>query len=123
MMIVLVIAFTVFLLNFTSSIGFNSFITYDYENSFFFSGGISIVFIDFTMVVLILILILAFVVVIIVTSTLIITKKRDIAIMKALGSIPQKLYGFYLTEVFIIFLIGFIIGAIIGFISYVIFFL
>jgi ABC-type antimicrobial peptide transport system permease subunit len=122
-MIVLVIAFTVFLLNFTSSIGFNSFITYDYENLFFFSGGISIVFIDFITLVLILVLILAFVVVIIVSVTLIITKKRDIAIMKALGSIPQKLYGFYLTEVYVVFLIGFVIGAIIGFISYVIFFI
>ena len=121
-MIVLVIAFTVFLINFTSSIGFNSFITYDYENYFFFSGGISIVFIDFTTLVVILILILAFVVVIIVTSTLIITKKRDIAIMKALGSIPQKLYGFYLTEVYLVFFIGFVIGAIMGFISYVVFF-
>ncbi len=122
MMIVLVIAFTVFLINFTSSIGFNSFITYDYENSFFFSGGISIIFIDFNSLVLILVLILAFVVVIIVTTTLIITKKRDIAIMKALGSIPQRLYGFYLTEVYVVFLIGFVIGAILGFISYVIFF-
>jgi len=122
MMIVLVIAFTVFLINFTSSIGFNSFITYDYENSFFFSGGISIIFIDLTSLVLILVLILAFVVVLIVTTTLIITKKRDIAIMKALGSIPQRLYGFYLTEVYVVFLIGFVIGTIIGFISYVIFF-
>ncbi len=122
MMIVLVIAFTVFLINFTSSIGLNSFITYDYENSFFFSGGISIIFIDFISLVLILVLILAFVVVIIVTTTLIITKKRDIAIMKALGSIPQRLYGFYLTEVYVVFLIGFVIGAIIGFISYAIFF-
>ena len=122
MMIVLVIAFTVFLINFTSSIGFNSFIAYDYENLFFFSGGISIIFTDFTMVVLILMVILAFVVIIIVTSTLIITKKRDIAIMKALGSIPQKLYGFYLTEVYVVFFIGFVLGAIIGFISYVIFF-
>ena len=121
-MIVLVIAFTVFLINFTSSIGFNSFITYDYENSFYFSGGISIVYIDFTTLVVILMLILAFVVVIIVTITLVITKKRDIAIMKALGSIPQKLYGFYLTEVYVVFLIGFVIGALIGFISYVIFF-
>ncbi len=122
MMIVLVIAITVFLLNLTSSIGFNSFITYDYENSFYFSGGISIIFIDFITLVLILMLILAFVVVIIVTVTLIITKKRDIAIMKALGSIPQKLYGFYLTEVYVVFIIGFVIGALIGFISYVIFF-
>ncbi len=121
-MIVLVIAFTVFLINFTSSLGFNSFITYDYKNSFFFSGGISIIFIDFTTLVLILMVILAFVVVIIVTSTLIITKKRDIAIMKALGSIPQKLYGFYLTEVYVVFFIGFLIGAIIGFCSYIIFF-
>ena len=63
-------------------------------------------------------LIMAFAVVIIVTSTLIISKKRDIAIMKALGSLPKKLYSFYLTEAYLVFIIGFIVGIIIGFISY-----
>ena len=120
-MIILVIAFTVFLINFTSAIGFNTFITYGYENAYYFSGGIAMVYTDFTMLVIVLMLIMAFAVVVIVTSTLIITKKRDIAIMKALGSLPRKLYSFYLTEAYLVFIIGFIIGAIIGFISYGIF--
>jgi len=119
-MIILVIAFTVFLINFTSAIGFNTFITYGYENAYYFSGGIAIVYTDFTTLVIVLMLIMAFAVVVIVTSTLIITKKRDIAIMKALGSLPRKLYSFYLTEAYLVFIIGFIIGAIIGFISYAI---
>jgi len=117
-MIALVIAFTVFLINFISAIGFNSFISYSYENAFYLSGGISMVYTDFTTLILILMLIMAFAVVIIVTSTLIITKKRDIAIMKALGSLPNKLYSFYLTEAYIMFIIGFVVGIIIGFISY-----
>jgi len=119
-MIILVIAFTVFLINFASAIGFNTFITYGYENVYYFSGGIAIVYTDFTTLVIVLMLIMAFAVVVIVTSTLIITKKRDIAIMKALGSLPRKLYSFYLTEAYLVFIIGFILGAIIGFISYVI---
>ena len=117
-MIVLVIAFTIFLINFTSAIGFNTFITYSYENAYYFSGGVSIVYTDFTTLILILMVIMAFSVVIIVTSTLIISKKRDIAIMKALGSLPKKLYSFYLTEAYIVFIIGFLLGLIIGFISY-----
>ena len=120
-MIVLVIGFTIFLINFTSAIGFNTFINYSYDNAFYFSGGISIVYSDFTTLVLTLILIMAFSVVMIVTSTLIITKKRDIAIMKALGTLSRKLYSFYLTEVYLVFIIGFILGLIIGFVSYGIF--
>ena len=120
-MIALVIAFTIFLINFTSAIGFNDFITYSHQNIFYFSGGISIVYTDFTTLVLSLMLVMAFAVVIIVTTTLILTKKRDIAIMKALGSLPRKLYSFYLTEAYIIFIIGFILGLIIGFVFYAIF--
>lgn len=121
MMIVLVIAFTIFFINFMSALGFNIFIKYSYDNTFYFSGGISIVYTDFTTLILTLMLIMAFIVVIIVTSTLIITKKRDIAIMKALGSLPKKLYSFYLTEAYLVFIIGFILGLIIGFVSYGIF--
>ena len=118
LMITLVIAFTVFLINFTSAIGFNDFVTYNYQNTYYFSGGISIVYTNFTTLVLFLMLIMAFMVVIIVTSTLIITKKRDIAIMKALGSLPRKLYSFYLAEAYLVFFIGFILGLIVGFVFY-----
>jgi len=98
-----------------SSMGLNRFLTYQYENEFYFSGGISIVFTDFTILILSLIVTLAFIIVIIVTSTLVINKKRDIAIMKALGTLPKKLYNFYLTEVYVVFIVGFLIGLIIGF--------
>ncbi len=101
--------------------GLNRFLTYKYENEFYFKGGISIVFTDFTILVLSLIVTLAFNIVIIVTTTLIINKKRDIAIMKALGTLPRKLYNFYLTEVYVVFIVGFLMGLIIGFISYGIF--
>ena len=104
-----------------SSMGLNRFLTYKYENEFYFSGGISIVFTDFTILILSLIVTLAFIIVIIVTSTLVINKKRDIAIMKALGTLPRKLYNFYLTEVYVVFIVGFLIGLIIGFVSYGIF--
>jgi len=104
-----------------SSMGLNRFLTYNYENEFYFSGGISIVFTDFTILILSLIVTLAFIIVIIVTSTLVINKKRDIAIMKALGTLPRRLYNFYLTEAYVVFIIGFLIGLIIGFVSYGIF--
>lgn len=119
--IALVIALTIFLTYFMSSMGLNRFLTYNYENEFYFSGGISIVFTDFTILILSLIVTLAFTIVIIVTSTLVINKKRDIAIMKALGTIPKRLYNFYLTEVYVVFIVGFLIGLIIGFVSYGIF--
>jgi len=104
-----------------SSMGLNRFLTYQYENEFYFKGGISIVFTDFTILILGLTVTLAFTIVIIVTSTLVINKKRDIAIMKALGTLPRKLYNFYLTEAYVVFIAGFLIGLIIGFVSYGIF--
>ena len=117
----LTIALVVFLIHLTSSLGLNTFIKQNFANSYFFSGGINIVFTDFTTLIISLMLILAFSIVIIVTSTLITTKKRDIAIMKAIGSIPRKIYNFYLTETYLIFLIGFLLGLGLGFISYGIF--
>jgi len=120
-MIALVIAFTISLTYFTSSMGLNRFLTYNYENEFYFKGGISLVFTDFTTLVLSLIVTLAFTIVIVVTGTLVINKKRDIAIMKALGTLPKRLYNFYLTEVYVVFIVGFLIGLIIGIVSYGIF--
>ncbi|TFG14721.1 MAG: ABC transporter permease [Promethearchaeota archaeon] len=66
-------------------------------------------------------LILAFIVVVVISSTIILSKKRDIAIMRALGSLPRKLYSFYLTEIYVIFIIAFFIGVFIGIFSFSIF--
>jgi len=38
--------------------------------------------------------------------------------MKAIGSLPKKLYSFYLTEIYLIFFIGFLIGLFSGFLTY-----
>ena len=101
---------------FSSSFGLNTLITYSFENPLYFSGGLSKIYSNFTLMIIILILTLAFIMVIVVTSSLIMTKKRDIAIMKSLGAIPRKLYNFYLTEIYISFLLGFLVGLVFGFI-------
>jgi ABC-type antimicrobial peptide transport system permease subunit len=106
---------------FSSSFGLNTLITYNFENPLYFSGGLSKIYSNFTLMIIILILVLAFVMVIVVTSSLIVTKKRDIAIMKSLGAIPRKLYSFYLTEIYISFLLGFLVGMLFGFITFIIF--
>ncbi|GAH36308.1 unnamed protein product, partial [marine sediment metagenome] len=59
--------------------------------------------------------------ILIVGSSLILSKKRDIAIMKSLGTIPRRLYSFYLTEVYIVFFIGFFVGLIVGFVAFGVF--
>jgi ABC-type lipoprotein release transport system permease subunit len=46
-------------------------------------------------------------------------KTRDLATMKAVGTMQKKLNSFYLTEILIVDLIGLILGVIIGFLIYV----
>jgi ABC-type antimicrobial peptide transport system permease subunit len=119
--IIMVIAITEFLIYSTSSLGLNLFTHTQYSNEFYFLGSIDQVYKQFNSLIQILLIILAVFVVVAITTTLIIQKKKDIGTMKALGTLPRKLYSFYLLEVFIIFLIGFLIGVIIGLISFGIF--
>jgi ABC-type antimicrobial peptide transport system permease subunit len=108
----LTIALAEFFILFVSSIGLNGLIPHNFQNEFYFSGGLSILYSNFTFLIIILIIVLAFVMILVVSSSLILSKKRDIAIMKSLGTIPRKLYSFYLTEVYVIFFMGFILGLI-----------
>ena len=117
----LIIALAEFLILFASSIGLNELITYNFQNEFYFSGGLSYLYSNFTILIISLIIILAFIMILVVSSSLILSKKRDIAIMKSLGTIPRKLYSFYLIEVYVIFFIGFILGFIIGLAAFGIF--
>jgi len=125
--IALVIGLAVFMANYTTTLGLNLVYQYltegdkDVDNEYYFSGAINEIYSQFNILILTLILFMAFIVVVTITTTLIISKKRDIAIMKALGTLPEKLYGFYLLEVIIIFLIGFIIGLILGLVAFGIF--
>ena len=119
LIISMVIALVEFMIYFNSSLGFNL-IDQNY-NDYFFSGSINLVYSKFNSIIIVLMICLAFVIVIVITTTLAISRKRDIAIMKALGTLPRKLYGFYLIEAYVIFIIGFVVGLIFGLISYGIF--
>jgi ABC-type antimicrobial peptide transport system permease subunit len=119
--ITLVVAITEFLFYFTSSLGLNLFIQSDFSNEFFFSGSISTVYKQFITLIQILLMILAIFIVVAISTTHIINKKKDIGIMKALGTLPRKLYSFYLLEVYIIFFIGFFLGVVCGLLSFGIF--
>lgn len=119
--IILIVAFTEFFIYFTSSIGLNIFIQPSFLNIYYFSGGISLTYKQFNNLIQILLISLTIGIVVAVSTTLIISKKKDIAIMKSLGTLPRKLYSFYLLEVYILFFIGFLLGLILGLIIFGIF--
>ena len=119
--IILIVAFTEFFIYFTSSIGLNIFIQPSFLNTYYFSGGISLTYKQFNNLIQILLISLTVGIVVAVSTTLIISKKKDIAIMKSLGTLPRKLYSFYLLEVYILFFIGFLLGLILGLIVFGIF--
>jgi ABC-type antimicrobial peptide transport system permease subunit len=62
----------------------------------------------------ILILILVFVVMINSNHAIVEHRKKDIGIMKAVGTYPNQLYSFYLTELLLLAFFSFIIGWLIG---------
>ncbi|MHA2183705.1 MAG: FtsX-like permease family protein [Promethearchaeota archaeon] len=113
--IIIVIAITEYLIYFTSSLGLNIFLQPSFYNEFYFTGSINVIYTEFNTLIQILLIILAISIVVAISTTLVIHKKKDIAIMRSLGTLPQKLYSFYLLEVYIIFFIGFLFGVIIGF--------
>jgi len=121
--IALTIAISIFLLYFSSALNLNNFIRQDrtYTNPYFFSGAVNIVYTQFNTLLMVLIFILGILMVTIICSSFIISKKRDMSIMKALGTLPEKLYSFYLLEAFIIYILGFFLGWIIGLISFGVF--
>ncbi len=119
--IILVVTITEFLIYFTSSLGLNIFIQSTFLNPYYFTSGVSLVYKQFNTLIQILLIALTVGIVVGVSTTLIISKKKDIAIMKSLGTLPRKLYSFYLLEVYILFFIGFVLGLIFGLIIFGIF--
>lgn len=114
LIITLIVTITEFLIYFTSSLGLNIFIQPTYVNAYYFSGGINLTYKQFNNLIQILLISLTIGIVVAVTTTLIISKKKDIAIMKTLGTLPKKLYSFYLLEAYILFFIGFLLGLVLG---------
>jgi len=118
--IMLVISLSIFFIYFSTSLGLNLFVqnanpgSNRSANKYFFSGSISLVYSQFNTLILVLVIILSVIVVIAICTTLFVSKKRDIAIMKALGTLPDKLYWYYLVESFIIIFFGFLLGFVLG---------
>ena len=119
--IITVVSITEFLIYYTTSLGLNILVRPYFLNEFFFSGSINEIFSQYNTLIQILLIILAIIIVLAISTTLVITKKKDIGIMRALGTLPRKLYNFYFLEVYIIFFIGFVLGLIFGLISFGIF--
>ncbi|MFX1599912.1 MAG: hypothetical protein ACFFB6_04895, partial [Promethearchaeota archaeon] len=70
--IILIVAFTEFLIYFTSSLGLNIFINPSFVNKYYFSGGINLTYKQFNALTQFLLIILTIGLVVAVTSTLII---------------------------------------------------
>ncbi|MFX1311882.1 MAG: FtsX-like permease family protein [Promethearchaeota archaeon] len=119
--IITVVSLTEFLIYFTNSLSLNVLVQPSFLNNFFFSGSINKIFSQYNTLLEILLIILAIIIVLAISTTLIITKKKDIGIMRALGTLPRKLYSFYLLEVYVIFFFGFILGLVFGLIAFGIF--
>ena len=122
--ITLIIGLSEFMIYFSTLLGFNmvlqlnSLSPKNYDSEYYFSGAFNLVYSQFATLINTLMIILAITITIIVTTSLILSKKRDLAIMKALGTLPEKMYSYYLLESYIIFLIGFVLGVIIGLSSF-----
>ena len=108
---------------FAVSNGFEAIIQGNSSTDFYFSGSIGNLFSQFNNLTLDLVFVLAVVVVIVITTTLITNKKQDIAVMRALGTLPGSLHGYYLLEGVVMFLIGFFLGLICGLLSSGVFYL
>ncbi|MFX1275463.1 MAG: FtsX-like permease family protein [Promethearchaeota archaeon] len=118
LIITLIIAFSIFLIYFTHNTGLDSLVQGTSQNTLFFSGSLRFIYSEFNTLILFMVIILAVVMISIILMSFIIFKKRDIAIMRAIGTLPGNLHGFYLLEVIFIFLIGFTLGLFFGLISY-----
>ncbi len=112
--VISVSALAVYFIYFWNSIGFSIF----YENIYLFTAGIRQIYYDFNLFILILVIIIAGITIVIIISSIFTYKKRDIAIMKSLGTLRNKLYSFYMKEAMIIYLLGFLIGSVLGLIFY-----
>ena len=79
-----------------------------------FSSGFTIIFQQFNLMLLILLTVLPISALIFSLYAWIGHKKRDIATMKAIGTFPAKLYSFFVIELLLITVIGYVIGFVCG---------
>lgn len=126
--VMIVVALGIFLINFLTTISINIFLEdlqsfHENRNPYFFNNSIGVLFTNYFTLLIVLVLVLIFTLVVSITTTLISFKQKDIAIFKSLGILPEIIYNFYLAEAFLLFFVSFILGLIISFIAYGIFFI
>ncbi|MBY9006933.1 MAG: FtsX-like permease family protein [Candidatus Lokiarchaeota archaeon] len=116
------ISLAIFLFHFSASFNLNNFINQRgaFINPYFFSGTVNNIYSQYNMIILVITFIFTVVILSVIISSFINGKKKDISIMKALGTLPEKLYSFYILESLILFIIGYIIGYIFGITIYLI---
>ncbi|TFF97399.1 MAG: ABC transporter permease [Promethearchaeota archaeon] len=107
----LIINMSLFFIHFLTSLNLSAlFSQQQYNNIYFFTGATFVIYSQFFSLLIILMFILSIVVIMFISYTYIKNKKADISVMKALGTLPEKLYEFYLIETFFIFIFGFTLG-------------
>ncbi|TXT55482.1 MAG: membrane protein of unknown function [Promethearchaeota archaeon] len=118
-----IIAVSTFLILFSTSYDLSIFIPTqrNYLNPYFFLGAIHELYSDLASILIVLIFLISIVFIAIISYAFTSSQKKDISIMKAFGTLPGRIYKFYLSEVFFIFLIGFLLGVILGLSFYYIF--
>lgn len=121
--IALTVLMSLFFMHFLTSFNLSLFISQqpNFENIYFFSGATYAMYSQFFSLLIILLYILTVVVIIFISYSYIKNKLKDISVMKALGTVPEKLYKFYLIETFLIFLFGFTLGLMASLLAYYIF--
>ncbi|MHA1804312.1 MAG: FtsX-like permease family protein [Promethearchaeota archaeon] len=93
------------------------------NNPYFFTGTINLIYSQLSLLNLYLMHLLTIIVIWVIITSFLAYKKRDIAIMRAIGGVPNNLYGFFMKEIFLLFLIGYIMGFFLGIFFTLIFFI
>ncbi|XEO75985.1 hypothetical protein WKT22_01006 [Candidatus Lokiarchaeum ossiferum] len=114
-----IIALAIFFVNIIPSLG----LLFLPERINTFTYTIVEIFTQYNLFLIILTLLLTIFIIITNNHALIQTRKKDIAVMKAVGTYPRQLYSFYLSELLLILMFTVLVGFIVGFVVFLGFFL
>ncbi|MHA1725689.1 MAG: FtsX-like permease family protein [Promethearchaeota archaeon] len=92
------------------------------NNPYFFTGAINLIYSQLTLLNLYLMHLLTIIIIWVIITSFLAYKKRDFGIMRAIGGVPHNLYGFFIKEIFLLFLISYFIGFFLGIFFTLIFF-
>ena len=116
---VLLIAVTIFFINLTQSLG----LFLVQSDIHIYNLSIIQFYSQFNEFLMIMMFIAANIVVASQNHAIILHRRKDIAVMQSLGTYPRQLYSFYITELLVLVVIAFFLGAILGFGAFVLAFI